>query len=257
MLSDFKLIVRKFPTDYDHINVYPVADAHIGAPEFSEHRFRKWSDTVIADERGYIAIAGDMLNNGLKNSKTNVYEETMRPAAQKDYLTDALSPLRDRILCGVGGNHEYRSVRESDTDPLYDVFCRLGIGELYRQNAAFLKLALGARRTNTKNPRQFAYTMAVAHGAGKHKTDRWTEAVEGVDAFITAHTHEARVTPPSKIRIDPHNETVLLQDYVHIVCNPLLDYGGYALRGMFTPKGSTRIQVLRLSGTAKEMQVTT
>ena len=241
--------------DYEYINVYPIADPHIGSPEFNEPLYKRWIKTVLDDPYGYIVIAGDMLNNGLKNSKTNVYEETMPPEQQKDYLEHSLRPLaeREKVLCGTCGNHEYRTVREAGTDPLYDVFCRLGIREYYRQDGAFLKVNLGVR----KQPRQCSYVLSAIHGAAKYRVEHWISHVDGVDVFITGHTHQPKVTPPSKIVVDAHNEKVILKPYKHVVCNPFTHYGGYAMRGMFLPSGSECFQVIRLSGTKKEVSVIT
>jgi len=70
-----------------------------------------WSDfkkKLLNEPNSYITVAGDMMNNGLKNSVTNVYQETMRPRDQKKWLVEQLRDVKDKILCVVPGNHENR-----------------------------------------------------------------------------------------------------------------------------------------------------
>lgn len=55
---------------------------------------------ILSDPYGYVVFVGDIIDNGLKNSKTNVYEQTMRPKEQKETADEIYRPLKDRILCG-------------------------------------------------------------------------------------------------------------------------------------------------------------
>ena len=84
MQKDFVMVKHKLPWNLPYIHIYPCADIHIGAAEFDERLFKTWVQTVQDDPYGYVAFAGDLMNFGVKTSKTNVYEETMRPAQQKE-----------------------------------------------------------------------------------------------------------------------------------------------------------------------------
>lgn len=250
MLNDFKMIVHKLPRDLEYINLYPLADTHIGSAEFNEPMFKLWVKTVQADPNGYILIAGDLINNGVKNSKTNVYEEMMRPSQQKEYLYEALKPLKEKILGGCGGNHEYRSAKDVDSDPMYDVMCRLQLEDRYRQNGAFVKIAVGTRKDNHK---QVAYGIVVTHGASKNKHDKFALSVDGADLFISGHTHDENYEPDAKVKMDMQNETVSIVPYKKVVCTPFQGYGGYALRGEYLPVTVSEFQVLRLDGKRKKI----
>ena len=118
----------------------------------------------MKEENSYIILGGDLINNGIKSSVSNVYDETMRPREQKKLLVEMLSPLKDRILCAVSGNHERRSSREVDDDIIYDVMCKLDIEDVYRENLAFLKIQFGTARSDGKvNP---TYVICITHGTG-------------------------------------------------------------------------------------------
>lgn len=252
MHSDYKMVVHKLPTDLPFINIYPIADLHLGSAECDLKTFELWLQTVEADPHGYVTISGDMMNMGLKTSKTNVYEEVLTPSQQKEVLFHYLVPIRERILGAVSGNHEYRGNRETGMNPLYDVFCRLQIEDLYRENTCFIKVCLGERHNKQ---RQISYGLVLHHGSSKNKREKWFNSVDSADVFIVGHTHDAEVKPPSKIVMDMRNEKVFITEYTTIVCNSFQDYGGYALRGMFVPQQSRRFQKLILDGKRKHVGI--
>ena len=251
MLSDFKMITQKFPQNMTTINIYPIADVHVGSAEFNEVKFKEWVKAVTDDENGYIVIAGDMLNNGIKNSKTNVYEEVMRPREQKEYVYEKLLPLKDRILACVGGNHEARNIKEVDSDPLYEVMCRLNLAHIYRSNACFVKIALGT--TKKKPSKQTTYGIVVTHGTGRNRHNSFMNGVDGADLFISGHTHQDEYSQNAKVRFDMHNECVTTVPYRKVICTPFCGYGGYALKAEFLPGMIDEFQVVRLDGTRKKI----
>ena len=83
MLDDFQMILSDFPTA-EYLNVYPLGDVHIGSKEFDLDLFLKWREVVENDPNGVVVIIGDMMNMGLRNSKSNVYEEKLSPMEQKE-----------------------------------------------------------------------------------------------------------------------------------------------------------------------------
>lgn len=250
MHDDFKMVIHKLPIEYPYINIYPIADVHIGSKECDIKLFQTWIDTVKNDEYGYCVLAGDLMNMGLKASKTNIYEEVLTPQQQKDTLYKMLIPIKDKILGAVSGNHEYRSVKETGINPLYDVFCRLQIEDLYRENACFMKVNLGQR---SNKQRQISYGIVLHHGASRNKKEKWANAIDGMDCLITGHTHIAEMQPPCKMIMDMKNEVIRMMEYTTIVCNSFQDYGGYSLRGMYLPQASKRFQKIILNGTKKHI----
>lgn len=250
MLNDFKMIVSSCPTETKYINLYPIADAHIGSQEFNETKFKEWLEIVKADGNALVTLSGDLLNNGIKSSKTNCYEETMRPQAQKEYLYNALLPIKEKILAACGGNHEYRNIKEVDNDPLYDVMCWLQIGERYRQNICFVKLSLGRVPRNGK---PVTYGVVLTHGASRNKHDKFINGIDGADVFISGHTHQNEYQQPSKIRMDTRNNKVSFAPYRKVVCIPFQESGGYSIRGEYMPGSIDEFQVLKLSGERKKI----
>lgn len=247
MIDDFVLIDAKFEKNTS-LNIYPLGDVHIGSKEFDLDLFKAWVDMVKNDPNGAVVIVGDMMNMGLRNSKSNVYEETLSPMAQKELCYELLAPIADKIIAGCSGNHEYRAVKEVGMNPLYDVFCRLRIEDRYRENACFIKLTVGKQG---KNPN--TYGIVLTHGSSKNKDERWTYGVDGCDCFISGHTHEATHKPLGKIRMDLSHNKVKTVGYQNIVVTPFQSYGGYAVRGKYMPNHLEQFQRIIFDGTSKKV----
>lgn len=260
MLSDFELIQHHF--DHNHnITIVPISDVHLGAAEHMEKEWRLFCENLMKQPYTYITLGGDLINNGTRTSVSNVFEETMRPREQKRVMAEMLAPLKERILCGVPGNHERRSGKDADDDPTYDIMAKLDLEHLYRENMAFLKIQIGDIRGNGgRNP---TYVLCVTHGAGGgvltgaavNRNERFGYMLDGVDCMISGHNHKPFTTQPGKIKIDPYNNRVSVKPFKVISATSWLEYGGYAARGMLPP-ATHCLQTLTLCGDHKEMIVT-
>ena len=259
MLSDFEIITRRFPENND-IKIYPISDVHLGAAEHLAAEWDIFCKRILEEPNSYIILVGDLLNNALKSSVSNVYEETMRPREQKRIMAEMLSPIKDRILCACTGNHERRSGKDADDDPTYDIMCKLDLEHLYRENMAFLCLRFGNQKANgLKNP---TYTFVVTHGAGGcgstgsavNRGEKFGYVIDGMDCLVLGHTHKAYTTQPSKISIDLQNNKVSLKPFKVVSMTSWLAYGGYAARAMLTPSSYVPQEIL-LRGNRKEMRV--
>jgi predicted phosphodiesterase len=247
VLDDFQLIQANF-SENSLLNLYPVGDVHIGSKEFDLGLFKDWVEMVKDDPNGAVVIIGDMMNMGLRNSKSNVYEEKLSPMEQKELCYELLNPIADKIVGGCSGNHEYRAVKEVGVNPLYDVFCRMRIEDRYRENACFIKLTVGKQG---KNPN--TYGVVLTHGSSKNKDERWTYGVDGCDCFISGHTHDALHKPLGKIRMDLTHNKVKTVGYQHIVVIPFQAYGSYAVRGKYLPSHLGQFQRVTFDGTSKRV----
>lgn len=247
MLDDFILINAKFDKSTT-LNIYPIGDVHIGSKEFDLDLFKQWVDVVKNDPNGHVVIVGDMMNMGLRNSKSNVYEENLSPMEQKELCYELLLPIADRIIGGCSGNHEYRAVKEVGMNPLYDVFCRLRVEDRYRENACFIKLTVGKQGRNPNT-----YGVVLTHGSSKNKDEKWTYSVDGCDCFISGHTHLGTHQPMGKVKMDLCHNRVKRVGYQHVVVLPFQHYGGYAIRGKHMPNYIGQFQCITFDGTTNRI----
>ena len=260
------MIQHQFLGGHD-ITIVPISDVHLGSRECMEQEFINFIKTVKETPNMYLTLGGDLIDNGTRSSVTNPFQATMPPSQQKREMANILSEVRDRILCFTTGNHERRSVKDADDDPVYDIAAKLDLENLYRENIAFLKIQLGNKENYNGNRLaggfRPTYVLAVTHGTGGgiltgaavNRNERFGYVIDGIDALIVGHTHKPFTTQTGKIKVDAHNNKVTVRPFKVISATSWLDYGGYAAHKMLSPT-SHCLHTLTLRGNKKEIVVT-
>lgn len=264
MKDDFDIIVRKFPNE--DITVHGIFDVHLGAQEHMHKAFTEFTDSILRDPNSYVILGGDLINNAIKSSVSNCYDEVMRPREQKRVITELLKPLADngRIIAAVQGNHERRN-KDVDNDITYDIMCKLDIEDLYRPNQAYVKLQFGnPKGDGKKNP---TYRIMVTHGAGGgaltggivNKNIRFAVAIDGIDLMMVGHSHDPFTVVPKKIVFDPYNNRVSFKPFRVASMGSWLAYGGYAAYKLLTPRSTAdeAPQTVHIRGNRKWLTVET
>lgn len=260
MWGDFDLIVHKFPEGED-ITIVPISDVHAGAKEFMESEFVQFIEKVQKRPNTYLLLGGDLINNGTRSSVSNIFEETMRPSEQKKYMANLLKPVADRILAAVSGNHERRSGKDADDDPVYDIMCKIDREDVYRENTAFVKIQMGKPENAGQSRPCYVICLTHGHGGGMLTSgavlrgERYAFALSGIDALIFGHTHKVFTTISGKINVDRINNKVTVQPFHVINMTSWLSYTSYAAQKMLLPSVHS-LHTLTLCGDHKEMLVT-
>ena len=232
-----------------------------------EQEFISFIKSVKETPNVYLVLGGDLIDNGTRSGVSNIFRATMPPSQQKKEMANILSEVKDRILCFVPGNHERRSGKDADDDPVYDIAAKLDLETLYRENIAFVKIQLGNKErengTLTDGFKRPTYTLVVTHGAGGgiytgaavNRNERFGYVIDGMDALIVGHTHKPFTTQPGKIKIDPFNNKVSIKPFKVICSTSWLNWGGYAAQKMLLPSTHC-LQTMTLKGDHKEIVVT-
>lgn len=250
MQNDFEMVKHHFN---ESVVIFPISDVHYGALEHCSKEWLEFCKMVEQTPNAYVILGGDLINNSVRTCGfINPYDELVRPREQKQRMVEFLTPIKDKILCAVSGNHEARSMKDSDIDITYDIMAKLDIEDLYRPNMAFMKVSLGHRASENKPIS--SYTFAVTHGAGGgiytgatvNRNERFGNVIEGLDCLIVGHTHKGTVSKPSKIVIDSRNNTVTMSHYTVISMVSWLNFGGYAMQKMLLPAYVADPQKLKL-----------
>jgi DNA repair exonuclease SbcCD nuclease subunit len=236
-----------------HAVVYPLADVHLGSEDADVEAFERLVEEIRQDASAYVVLAGDLIDNGLKSSVTNVYRQTMRPAEQKREMARMLSPIRDKIACILPGNHCGRSSKESDDCPAYDIASKLDLEDLYRENAAFIRVFVGK---DTSYQRPYRYFVGVLHGSGGgmyagstvNKVDNFMQSIEGLDVIITAHAHKPYALRGSKLECDYGRNVMRQRPTLEMCAGSWLHYAGYPVRKMLRPVAMPGANKLLLYG---------
>lgn len=253
MLSDFSVIVRRFDSA---IKIACISDVHYGGVGHMAKEWKRFIKMVQDDPTMYLILAGDMINNNTRSSVGSPWDDTVRPREQKKHMVEMLTPIKDRILCCVSGNHERRSLKDADDDPMYDIMAKLDLEDIYRPNAAFVKVQIG-KRSNEPQKGRCTYTFAVTHGSGggQRANEQWGANIDGVDCVVSGHTHKGGVTKPVKMVFDPRNDKILFQQFVSVVCVSWQAYVDYPIQKMMNPSATADPQFLYLSDRDKRIEV--
>lgn len=254
-----RILVADLPTTYDYIELYPISDLHVGDPEFKEKEFLNFIDYVRKNERAYIITLGDLVNNAIKSSVSNVYNETMSPNQQKKYIVEVLKPVANKIIAMTTGNHEHRNEKEVDNDITQDIAIMLGIEEKYCKNDIRLKVCFGRRKDNTK---KVAYTIYANHGysSGRRIGGVMNNAelaglnFENVDIYIFGHAHKKAVYKNTAFVFDDKNNVVVPKERYFVLTSAWTGYSGYARRKLLIPSAPGTVKIV-LSGEEKKIKV--
>lgn len=246
-------IIVKDLGNFDFIELYPLADLHIGDPTCNMELFRKWKKHILDAPNRYVVLNGDLCNVALKNSKSDIYSDTMTPESQIEFLRNELYPIRDRILAATTGNHENRVKRETGIDVVKYLFTYLDIADRYKPSGAFLKVRFGK---NEKGKEQ-AYVIYLSHvtSSSLPTVERFCGNLDGVDCFVFSHTHKPLARPISKVVVDPRNNKVTQKDcYILITASFTTWFKSYGQAKSFQPQ-SNASGYFRLSGRTREIKV--
>lgn len=230
MKDDLSLIEKNIESK--SIKVYLAGDVHIGSEEFNNKKWEAFIKLIKEDDDAFVIFCGDLIDVGLKNSKTNIYHQTMSPSQQKRQLITDLLPIKDKILCMVSGNHCDRLSKDVDMYPLYDVCVVLGIEDIYRDAMALIDIGIGERDKKTH------YYGCVMHKTNKTAKYHYADTIDGIDFYVSGHTHTPMDLPNSKVFIDKYKKTVSIKPVETIVVPSFLDYGGYALKAPYRAPSS-------------------
>ena len=230
MRAPTKVIKHKFD---NKITIIPISDVHIGSIECNESAWKNFCEYLQKAPDTYIILVGDLVNNSVRNAVANPFDEVLRPRDQKYKMIEYLKPIKHKILAAVSGNHEYRTKKDSDGDITYDILCTLDLENLYREDIAFIKLQCGSA----------AYGLAMTHGTGGgaltgsgiNKNERFSYVIEGLDCFVTGHTHKGAVTRPVRLVFDLNHSTIAQRSCTVVTAESWLNYSGYAMRKMLLP----------------------
>jgi len=121
--------VINFPdNDWERITIIPLYDVQWGSDGHDEKKFDEYIRFIEKTENAFAFGGGDTLQNALINSPGgSIYDQKMRPRLQVPTLIQKLAPIAHKMLWALTGNHEARSEKVADFNPLYFVCRELGI----------------------------------------------------------------------------------------------------------------------------------
>lgn len=232
-------IKTKLDTPGNNLKLYILSDMHLGDANADIPTLKKIISFIKNTPECYCILLGDILNTALKNSKSDIYSETLSLMDAQKLAIEMLSPIKDKIIAMNPGNHENRVWREVGVDLSLWLAEKLGLQNVYRNNGVALSIQFG-KDNNGRPYRLNIFGQHGAHGGGRKLGSAMNalEDLDGIvanaDIFIRAHTHQ----PIQGSRcIYSFNDSGSIEKKVKYYFNSpsVLNYGGYAYDKGYKP----------------------
>lgn len=240
----------QFPDDlpWDKIIIVPTADVHFGHAHFDERRFDSHFKWIESQENCFTLFLGDIFENALANSPGGaIFEQSLRPREQVRQFRERAAPIAHKVLCAEPGNHEGRSSKLVDIDPL-EIVCRDLNAIPYFDEPVFVNILW----------KGCVFTFYIRHGRTASRTaggqlnaaSKPLIHQEFTMFTIMGHTHGKKTTKENRIcRVREFNENgeiidfklVEKKQYV-VICPGFAGfYGTYAHREEYNPSTSSGV----------------
>lgn len=242
------------------IEILPVADYHWADPNSDHEKIRADIERIRTSSNTYCVLNGDLMDCAIASSVGDTYGATLTPMEELKVCVDLFTPIADKILCVVPGNHEMRHYRTNGIDMTQLMCAQLGIEDRYSPTTALLFIRFGENGDGKSHNRPVAYTMYVSHGSGGGrkeggKIQRLVDLsnIVDVDIYICGHTHLPAILKEGFARPCMANSSITYGTKLFVNTSAKLNYGGYGDAGGFKPP-CTDSPTIYLSGTRKEMR---
>lgn len=155
--------------------VFTLSDLHIGLG--NKKYIKAIIDFIKEINNAYVIIGGDLLDNPTKSSPASPLEDYLTPQEQLTKAVELLTPIKDKIVAIIEGNHEKRTEKESYISITQMVATLLGIPNAYKR-----ELAIGYFTLNEN-----CYVYVDLH---KHRKTNNHYSFYNADVLVLEHTHE-------------------------------------------------------------------
>ena len=240
---------RKEPFPKHYFTLYPLGDWHLGSQQCNLDFILQIISEIKDNPNAYWVGMGDLMENAIVGSKSDIYTQTMPPREQMDYIVELLRSIKEKGLFAVAGNHEGRTMKVVGIRPEQAIMKELGV--------PFLGFSVGAvfQLSNCKTPNSFNCYFHHSWGGGYMKgskvnaSEKLQQVVRTADAVFTAHTHIA-----SRVQstwYDFGRKKMIEKTTVSYIIGSALSYGdSYAEERGKPPASVEAIKVTFIGGTS-------
>lgn len=253
-LPDDIPIICSLPRDIPYADIFFLHDIHFGSELFNERKWKAFKKKIQDNEYAYVCWVGDLIENAIPNSKSDMFTQKYSPAQQKEWATQEVFDLRKKTLSVVPGNHENnRTTKNCGMYPLYDICMFAGVDDKYRDTIAYLDIGIGTRKDAKK--KQVHYFGQTQHVSRETKNCSFSDYTDGIDFYAFGHDHEPKDKPSAKMVFDHHNKVIYKRNIENINCGSFCVYGGYGSKNAYKPQ-SDKMYKLRIFSDEKKMEST-
>ena len=242
-----------------------MGDFHCGDPaglggkseegKFATKKFRDMVKWIKDKPYAYTFLMGDLFDSVTKTSLGNVYEQCFNIKTAKEYLTEELKPIKEKILGSIGGNHEARIEKAVGDNPVNDLCYRLGI-DYFPSWCAYLYLNVGEMRGGKceDKRRPIVYTLYLHHligggatSGGKFNRVKKLKSMAMADVYCGAHVHLKGVFKEKYVIPDVRYKTLTEIQQAYALTGSFMGYADYSIEGMYEKPATGAVRI-RLNG---------
>lgn len=102
---------KRFPAE--GFTLYPIGDLHYGSAQCDLSFVKRVVAEIKDNPNAYWVGMGDLIENAIVGSKSDVYTQTVQPRDQIAHIVELFRPVAEKGLFLIGGNHERRTTRQA------------------------------------------------------------------------------------------------------------------------------------------------
>ena len=231
----------------------PLGDIHIGDKHCDYNLLQRNIDWIRDEPNAYTFLMGDILNTATRTSKSSPFEQDLTLQEQVEKAVELFTPIKDKIIGCISGNHEQRLSDLVGYDPLTAVCLALGVPYFG------FSVALICNVGKTKKSIGYVGYMHHTTGGGAtpgskiNRVNKLRSIVSNADFYCGGHNHALGVVPATTRTVDVIHKTIQVKKQYLIDCGGYLEWDeSYAeSKGLEPTKlGSPR---MRLNGTRRDL----
>jgi len=240
----------------------PLADFHIGDKGFDKKKLQGYLEWIEEEPNARVWLNGDILNVATTTSASSVFDQDEDLKQQVQSAIELLTPIKDKIVGAISGNHEQRLEKFCGYNPLIPVCSALGVPYLGYSAILAIKIQTNkGKRPKKENGESQIYTFYCHHTTGgggsvgnkMNRIAKLKEIVGNTDGYIGSHNHQLGVIPVEARHYNVRGNRIDTQRQLLIDTGGFLKWNdGYAEMKQLTPTklGAVRI---RMDGIKKDL----
>lgn len=245
-------ILVTLPQEKTKIKIILLGDVHRGSPQFNEPLFKEVVNLIKENDDYYAILMGDLIDNALKNSKSDVYTAVETPQQSMNWVINTLRPIKDKILAITSGNHEERTTREVGFDLSAYLATCLELEDRYSNEPFCLFVSMG--KSQNREGIYQTFCLFGSHGASSgttiggavNKLSKLSDIVVNADVYLMGHTHSPLQTFDPRYEVDTRTKKHYLIEPLLINGQAFLNFeGSYGEKKLYKPK-SQRVPIIVL-----------
>ena len=193
-------INKVIQTTSDQLEILPLGDVHYGSPNCNLRKFQNNLDYVKHAKDCFVILMGDLWDCIIPTDKRHDPEEEYEMIdEQYDFVHNLLLPIKDKVICALTGNHEYK-LHQSGHGDLTKRLCK-ELGIPFAGFSAFIKIKVMPKTHKS------SLIIYAHHGwTASRRTGGVINAIENLsqyynaDVYLMGHSHKLGST--KQVRID-------------------------------------------------------